>query len=272
MIVVYDPLGEVAKHDLELRRFDCEYHEKSATFMERAPMSAAAIVVLHDELKGVRLGGSAGNRRKAATARLRALVRTLGPIPVVVVRGPGLHYTRLRRAGVECVLPHTKLDRLPELLDDLLAESVRFRLADAVEETGDLGVPELIRRAFVIALRAVRPPRSCPPFSAAVHKTSDTLRDILGHSPAGRAGLALKWFVDAAILVHAAELAARYPHQVTVALELGISEDRLAAIRARVLGREWKWSEMKDADRVAQAIWSGLPWRNSGRRNSETAG
>jgi hypothetical protein len=90
MIVVYDPVGVVARYDLELRRFQSENHEDWAPFTERAPTSVAAIVVLHDELNGGTPEGSPADRRRAAMARLRALVRTLGPIPVIVVRGPGL--------------------------------------------------------------------------------------------------------------------------------------------------------------------------------------
>ena len=227
MIVVYDPVGVVARYDHELRRFRCEYHEDWETFTDRAPVSVAAIVVVHDELNGVPPGGSSTERRQAADARLRALVRTLGSIPIVVVRGPGLDYTRLRRAGVDCVLPHTKLDRLPSLLDDLLSESARLRLADAVEEADYIGVPELVRLAFARSLRPTGPPRTCSRFADLVQKADDTLRDILEHSPAGRAGLMPKWFVDAAILVHASELAVRHATQLAGATHLGVSESRL---------------------------------------------
>jgi hypothetical protein len=105
-----------------------------------------------------------------------------------------------------------------------------------------------------------------------VHKADDTLRDILEHSPAGRAGLTLKWLVDAAILMHAADLAKRHPKQITVASELGIGESRLAHMRTRVLGSEWKWSQMRDADCVALAIWSSLAQLASDGRNPEIDG
>jgi hypothetical protein len=180
----------------------------------------------------------------------------LGPVPLVIVLGPGATHARVGRVPVDIVVHHADLARLPAVLADLLAVNPRVRLADAVE-TANLGLPRTVQQAFVSAIRD-DVVRSSLGFAELVNRTDGWLRETLRDSPAGRAGRTLLWFVHAALLLRASEKAAAGSDQLRAALELGTSERTLLRARLRVLGPHWKWKDLRRTDRVARAIWSSL--------------
>jgi len=141
-------------------------------------------------------------------------------------------------------------------IEQVLERNARVRLADAIEAQQH-GLPAQVVAAFTHALRTDRPIRTTSSFTAAVSSSATELRAALAAASDGsHYGVKLHWFVDAALVARASEMAAMGRSQLATASHLGVSERTLARTRRRILGRTTTWQHLRDTNAVAQALWS----------------